>query len=51
MVRLEAASLECVRGIREDIARMPGVRDTVTALTLSGIVNRPRGARSSTEPG
>ena len=28
MVRLEAASLERVRGIREDIAQMPGVRDT-----------------------
>ncbi|MGW0845707.1 Lrp/AsnC family transcriptional regulator [Streptomyces sp. NPDC002787] len=51
MVRLEAASLERVRGIWEDIAQMPGVRDTVTALTLSGVVNRPRGARSSTEPG
>ncbi|WP_308297210.1 MULTISPECIES: Lrp/AsnC ligand binding domain-containing protein [unclassified Streptomyces] len=51
VVRLEAASLERVRGIWEDIAQMPGVRDTVTALTLSGVVNRPRGARSSTEPG
>ncbi|MGX5210281.1 Lrp/AsnC family transcriptional regulator [Streptomyces violaceus] len=51
MVRLEAASLERVRVIREDIAQMPGVRDTVTALTLSGIVNRPRGGRSSTAAG
>ncbi|MER5836421.1 AsnC family transcriptional regulator [Streptomyces sp. NPDC002130] len=51
MVRLEAASLERVRGIWEDIAQMPGVRDTVTALTLSGVVNRRRGARSSTVPG
>ncbi|MET8945112.1 Lrp/AsnC family transcriptional regulator [Streptomyces sp. NPDC004542] len=42
MVRIEAASLERVRGIWEHIARMPGVRDTVTALTLSQVVNRPR---------
>ena len=40
MVRLEAPSLERIRGIWEDIARMPGVRDTVTALTLSSVVNR-----------
>ena len=45
MVRLEAASLERVRVIWEDIAQMPGVRDTVTALTLSSVVNRPRGER------
>ena len=51
MVRLEAASLERVRVIWEDIAQMPGVRDTVTALTLSSIVNRPRGGRSATAPG
>lgn len=43
MVRVEAGSLERVRGIWEDIARMPGVRDTVTALTLSTVVNRGRG--------
>lgn len=48
MVRLEAASLERVRVIWEDIARMPGVRDTVTALTLSSVVNRPRAGRSAT---
>lgn len=42
MVRLEAPSLERIRGIWEDIARMPGVRDTVTALTLSSVVNRRR---------
>ncbi|MFZ3599396.1 Lrp/AsnC family transcriptional regulator [Streptomyces sp. BH104] len=41
MVRLEAASLERVRDIWEDIAEMPGVRDTVTALTLSKVVSRP----------
>jgi DNA-binding Lrp family transcriptional regulator len=50
MVRLEAASLERVRDIWEDIAQMPGVRDTVTALTLSSVVDRPRGTRSSTAP-
>jgi DNA-binding Lrp family transcriptional regulator len=42
VVRLEAPSLERVRCIWEDIAQMPGVRDTVTALTLSRVVNRPR---------
>ena len=42
MVRLEAPSLERVRGIWEEIAQMPGVRDTVTALTLSSVVNRRR---------
>ncbi|WP_037682360.1 Lrp/AsnC family transcriptional regulator [Streptomyces griseus] len=50
MVRLEAASLERIRNIWENIAQMPGVRDTVTALTLSSIVNHPRGERSSTAP-
>ncbi|MDX3524774.1 Lrp/AsnC family transcriptional regulator [Streptomyces scabiei] len=40
MVRLEAVSLERVRIVWESIAQMPGVRDTVTALTLSSIVNR-----------
>jgi hypothetical protein len=43
MVRLEAHSLEPIRGIWEDIEQMRGVRDTVTALTLSSLVNRPRG--------
>ncbi|MFI1709116.1 Lrp/AsnC family transcriptional regulator [Streptomyces griseoruber] len=50
MVRLEAASLERVREIWEDIARMPGVRDTTTALTLSNVVNRPRRVKESKEP-
>ena len=50
MVRLEAASLERIRGIWEDIAQMPGVRDTVTALTLSSLANRPRGGRRSAVP-
>ena len=51
MVRLEAASLERVRVIWEEIAQMPGVRDTVTSLTLSSVVNRPRGERRSKAPG
>ncbi|MFI6937265.1 Lrp/AsnC family transcriptional regulator [Streptomyces sp. NPDC050287] len=50
VVRLEAASLERIRGIWEDIAKMPGVRDTVTALTLSSVANRPRARPSSTAP-
>lgn len=51
MVRLEAATLQRLRDIWEDIAEMPGVRDTVTALTLSAVVNRPRGGTGSAEPG
>lgn len=51
MVRLEAASLERVRIIWEEIAQMPGVRDTVTSLTLSSVVNRPRGERRAKAPG
>ncbi|WP_181803314.1 Lrp/AsnC family transcriptional regulator [Streptomyces shenzhenensis] len=51
MVRLEAASLERVREIWEDIARMPGVRDTTTALTLSNVVNRPRRVKDSAAGG
>jgi Lrp/AsnC family leucine-responsive transcriptional regulator len=51
MVRLEAATLQRLRDIWEDIAEMPGVRDTVTALTLSAVVNRTRGGTGSAEPG
>jgi DNA-binding Lrp family transcriptional regulator len=51
MVRLEAASLERVRVVWENIAQMPGVRDTVTALTLSSIVDRPRRERRTTPSG
>ena len=50
VVRLEATSLERIRGIWEDIAQMPGVRDTVTALTLSSVVNRHRGGRRPAVP-
>ncbi|MFF5359884.1 Lrp/AsnC family transcriptional regulator [Streptomyces scabiei] len=42
LVSVEAASLERVQGIWEQIAQMPGVRDTVTALALSRVVSRPR---------
>ncbi|MFF6881479.1 AsnC family transcriptional regulator [Streptomyces sp. NPDC012474] len=45
------ASLERVRVVRENIAQMPGVRDTVTALTLSSIVNRPLRKRRTTPSG
>lgn len=51
MVRLEAATLQRLRDIWEDIAEMPGVRDTVTALTLSAVVNRTRRGTGSAEPG
>lgn len=47
MVRLEAATLQRLRDIWEDIAEMPGVRDTVTALTLSAVVNRTRAGRGT----
>ncbi|WP_427016032.1 Lrp/AsnC family transcriptional regulator [Pseudarthrobacter sp. P1] len=39
-VRLEARSLERIREIWEEIAAHPGVTDTVTALTLSTVINR-----------
>ncbi|MFG2279619.1 Lrp/AsnC family transcriptional regulator [Streptomyces asoensis] len=42
LVSVEADSLERVRGIWEQMAQMPGVRDTVTALALSRVVSRPR---------
>ncbi|MEV0196035.1 Lrp/AsnC family transcriptional regulator [Nonomuraea sp. NPDC050691] len=42
LVSLEAGSLDRIQGIWEHIAQMPGVRDTVTALTLSRVVDRPR---------
>jgi Lrp/AsnC family leucine-responsive transcriptional regulator len=40
LVRVEARSIERVREIWEDIAGLPGVRDTVTALTLSTVIRR-----------
>ncbi|KRD20165.1 MULTISPECIES: Lrp/AsnC family transcriptional regulator [unclassified Streptomyces] len=42
LVSVEADSLERVQGIWEQMAQMPGVRDTVTALALSRVVSRPR---------
>ena len=39
-VRIEARSLERVREIWEDIAQLPGVANTVTALTLSTVMSR-----------
>ncbi|MER6610692.1 Lrp/AsnC family transcriptional regulator [Streptomyces sp. NPDC000927] len=42
LVSLEARSLERVRGIWEHMAQMPGVRDTVTTLALSRVVDRSR---------
>ncbi|MET8975616.1 Lrp/AsnC family transcriptional regulator [Streptomyces sp. NPDC004539] len=42
LVSVEADCLERVQGIWEQIAQMPGVRDTVTALALSRVVSRPR---------
>ena len=47
IVRLEAPSLQRIRAVWEDIAKMPGVQDTVTALTLSSVVNRRPGRRRS----
>jgi DNA-binding Lrp family transcriptional regulator len=43
LVRLEARSLDRVQEIWEQIAALPGVGDTVTALTLSNVIRR-RGA-------
>jgi DNA-binding Lrp family transcriptional regulator len=40
LVRLEARSLERLREIWEDIARLPGVENTITALTLSTVIRR-----------
>jgi DNA-binding Lrp family transcriptional regulator len=41
LVRLEARSLERIQDIWEQIAGLPGVHDTVTALTLSTVIRRP----------
>jgi DNA-binding Lrp family transcriptional regulator len=40
LVRLEARSLERIQDIWEQIAGLPGVHDTVTALTLSTVIRR-----------
>lgn len=44
LVRLEARSLERVQEIWEQIAALPGVTDTVTAMTLSSLIRRGAGA-------
>lgn len=40
LIRLEAQSVERVRQIWEEIAMLPGVRDTVTALSLATVIRR-----------
>lgn len=40
LLRIEARSLERIQSIWEQIANLPGVRDTVTALTLSTVFHR-----------
>lgn len=40
LVRLEARSLERIQEIWEQIASLPGVTDTVTAMTLSSVIRR-----------
>jgi DNA-binding Lrp family transcriptional regulator len=40
LVRVEARSLERVQEIWEQIAAIPGVTDTVTAMTLSSLIRR-----------
>ena len=46
LVRVEARSLERIQDIWEQIAALPGVTDTVTAMTLSSYVRRsPGGSR------
>ena len=44
LVRLEARSLDRIQVIWEQIASLPGVNDTVTALTLSTVIRRPSAA-------
>ena len=43
LVRVEARSLERIQDIWEQIAALPGVTDTVTAMTLSSYVGRGHG--------
>jgi Lrp/AsnC family transcriptional regulator, leucine-responsive regulatory protein len=40
LVRLEARSLERIQEIWERVAALPGVKDTVTAMSLSSYVSR-----------
>lgn len=47
LVRLEARSLDRIQVIWEQIASLPGVNDTVTALTLSTVIRRPGAGQPS----
>lgn len=49
LVRVEARSLERIQEIWEQIASLPGVTDTVTAMTLSSVIRR--GSAGSGGPG
>ena len=49
LVRVEARSLERVQEIWEQIAAIPGVTDTVTAMTLSSFIRRGTGGARATE--
>ena len=49
LVRLEARSLERVQEIWEQIAAIPGVTDTVTAMTLSSFIRRGAGGAGAKE--
>jgi DNA-binding Lrp family transcriptional regulator len=49
LVRVEARSLERVQEIWEQIAAIPGVTDTVTAMTLSSYIRRGASGARATE--
>ena len=49
LVRIEARSLERIQEIWEQIAALPGVTDTVTAMTLSSLIRRGAGGARATE--
>ena len=50
LVRLEARSVDRIQAIWEQIASLPGVNDTVTALTLSTVIRR-QDAGAAPRPG
>ena len=49
LVRVEARSLERIQEIWEQIAALPGVTDTVTAMTLSSVIRRGAGGVGDAE--
>ena len=49
LVRLEARSLERIQEIWEQIASLPGVTDTVTAMTLSSVIRRGSAGPGATD--